>query len=266
MTGEALEMSLDEPFGGATQGPVVGYRVWKWDGALKSLNGIEWIARKVFTAECRAQGRCLAPESNCTCGIYAGKSVGHLRRLGYTENRICGEVSLWGIVVEHEEGWRAQFAYPRHFVVPLSMVPLRMNTLELWLAALSAYGCGISIDGETGTVALWRSGSGPDARGLDVLVNRCNGWYARRAERRRLKPGDRVAVHGHGIAIVEHADSDHVKAVLGNRSVLRVERERIVWCEQYTRWETAAGARIGLTACRMVKSRLGTRKRAQKRF
>jgi hypothetical protein len=41
-----------------------------------------------------------------------------------------------------------------------------------------------------------------------------------------------------------------VQAVLGGRSVLRIERKEVVWDEQNTRWETAVGAVIRLTACK----------------
>jgi hypothetical protein len=229
--------------------PIVGYRVWQWDGAgLKSLNGVQWHPREALTSECRTQRCHQAPQSECTCGVYASKSLDHLRRLGYTERRICGEVSLWGTVVEHVEGWRAQFAYPRNFAVPLSVVPLAMSRLELWLAALSAYGCDIFVNGETETVPLWRTGFGVDANGLDLLARRCDAWYARRAEQRRIKPGDRVAVIGQGIAVVEHADDDLLQAVLGGRNVLSIERKEVVWDQQNMRWETAVGAGIRLTA------------------
>lgn len=77
-----------------------------------------------------------------------------------------------------------------------------------------------------------------------MLVSRSNGWYVRRAEQRQIKRGDRVAVIGYGIAVVEHADRSHVQAVLGNRNELRIGHERIVWCEQYSRWETAVGAMV----------------------
>ncbi|MGB8493224.1 MAG: hypothetical protein WCE53_02370 [Candidatus Acidiferrum sp.] len=231
--------------------PVVGYRVWQWDATgLKSLNGINWHPREAFTAECKTQGCNEVPRPDCTCGIYASKSLDHLRRLGYTENRIRGEVCLWGTVVEHEGGWRAQLAYPKNFIVPLSLVPFDMSGVESWLATLAAYRCDIFLDGETGTVPLWRTGSGVDADGLGLLVQRCNGWYARRAEQRQIKRGDRVAVFGHGIAVVEHADNNQVQAVLGGRSVLRIERKEVVWDEQNTRWETAVGAVIRLTARR----------------
>lgn len=232
--------------------PVVGYRVWQWDAkGLKSLNGIEWHPGKALTSECRTQGCHETPQANCTCGIYASKSLDHLRQLGYTENRIRGEVCLWGTVVEHEGGWRAQLAYPKNFIVPLSLVPLGMSSVESWLATLTAYRCDIFLLGETGTVPLWRTESGMDANGLDLLVHRCCAWYARRAEQRRIKRGDRVAVLGHGIAVVEHADNDQVQAVLGGRSVLSIQRKEVVWDERNMRWETAVGAGIRLTGRRM---------------
>ncbi len=228
--------------------PVVGYRVWQWDATgLKSLNGVRWHPGRAFAAECRTQGWHEAPRSDCSCGIYASKSLDHLRQLGYTESRIHGEVCLWGTVVEHEGGWRAQFAYPKSLILPLSAVPVGMSSVEPWLAALAAYGCDIFVLDDTGAVPLWRKGCGIDASGLDLLVRRCSAWYARRAEERRLKQGDRIAVLGHGIAVVEKADTNQVQAVLGGRSVLRIEREKVVWDEHNMRWETAGCAGIRLT-------------------
>jgi len=188
-----------------------------------------------------------------SCGVVQFQPLSteaHLRHFGYIENRIHDEVSLWGTVVEHEHGWRAQFAYPKTLVVPLSIVPLGMNSLELWLASLSAYGCDISVDNKTGLLALWRRDSGVVAAGIALLMQRCNAWYARRAEERRIKRGDRLAMLGHGIAIVEHADNDFLQAILGKRNVLRIERNEIVWCERHTRWETLASTSIGTRACR----------------
>lgn len=225
--------------------PLVGYRVWQWDAAgLQSLNAIQWCPREALSAECKAKGCHHAPQSDCTCGIYASKGLDHLSRLGYTGNRIHGEVFLWGTVIEHEEGWRAQFAYPRNLFVPLAEVPLGMRRVESWLATLAAYGCDISVLGDAGAVPLWHRDSGVDVNGLDLLVQRCTTWYARRAEARRLKRGNRVAVLGHGIAVVESADSKQVQVVLGNKNVLTIEREQVVWDEHNMRWETAVGAGI----------------------
>jgi hypothetical protein len=36
----------------------------------------------------------------------------------YARDWLIGEVSLWGHVIKHEHGYRAQFAYPRRLIVP----------------------------------------------------------------------------------------------------------------------------------------------------
>jgi hypothetical protein len=105
--------------------PVVGCRVWQWDATgLRSLNGEKWFAHQPLSAVCRADA-CGSisglskvthnpdelPYLKCTCGVYAAKTIEHLRQCGYKKFGVHGEVYLWGTVVEHERGWRAQFAY-----------------------------------------------------------------------------------------------------------------------------------------------------------
>jgi hypothetical protein len=48
--------------------------------------------------------------------------------------------------------------------------------------------------------------------------------------------------------VVEQADKKQVQAVLGNKNVLSIEREEVVWDEQNTRWETVVGAAISVMA------------------
>jgi len=83
---------------------------------------------------------------------------------------------------------------------------------------------------------LWHTESGYDAIGL------ARDWYARRGEERRIKPGDRVAVLGRGIAVVEMAGDNQVHAVLWSRDMVRIERREIHWDEGNMRWETAVVA------------------------
>lgn len=62
------------------------------------------------------------PDEDCTCGIYAVKTLSLLveenaiascRRLDWIQDRlVLGAVDLWGKVVIHERGYRAQFARP----------------------------------------------------------------------------------------------------------------------------------------------------------
>jgi len=76
-------------------------------------------------------------------------------------------------------------------------------------------------------------------RPLDLLVQRCKSWYARRQEERRIKRGDRVAIIGRGIALVEKVDGKWIRVVLWSRDVIRIDRKEIVWDERNMRWETS---------------------------
>ena len=183
-----------------------------------------------------------APEMNCTCGIYAAKSHADLRTAGYAGFGIHGEVLLWGMVVEHELGWRAQHAYPKSFFLQISMLPISLRFLEPRLKRLTAYGCDIHIVGSEGNMPLWIGGAGYEASTLDLLVQRCKIWYARRREERRIKRGDRVAILGRGIAVVEGINRTHVDVLLWNRTTLRIGRREIVWDEGNARWETDVNA------------------------
>jgi hypothetical protein len=109
--------------------PIISYRVWRWDvGGLRSLNGELWQPGKPLEAGCKVSQFALwrghayaahsphdAPQMNCTCGIYGSKSLEHLPKYGFEKARIRGQVSLWGTVVGHRLGWRAQYAYPKSF-------------------------------------------------------------------------------------------------------------------------------------------------------
>jgi hypothetical protein len=91
-------------------------------------------------------------------------------------------------------------------------------------------------------IPLCRKGSGFDAAGLDYLVGKRTEYYVRRQRDRTLMKGDRVAVLGRGIAVVEHADDAEVHALLGNKPILRMRRNDIVWNRQNMRWETEVSA------------------------
>ena len=232
--------------------PIVGYRVWKWEKTgLKSLCGERWKPSQLLAARCRASvvvgpiaGRAEAvhdahepPQTDCTCGVYAAKNIEHLRQLGYEGRGIRGEVHLWGTVVEHELGWRAQFAYPKTLFLPPDLIPSDTKEMEARLGALAAYDIDIFMLGGGRKIPLCRKGSGFNAAGLDYLIGRCTEFYFRRQRDRTLMRGDRVAVLGRGIAVVEHADETEVEALLGNKTILRMRRNDIAWNRQSMRWE-----------------------------
>ena len=229
--------------------PVVGYRVWRWKPTgLKSLNGVPWRPGRPLAAECRVAAHDL-PHFNCTCGVYAAKNLKHLRRFGYENRGIHGEVYLWGTVVEHTLGWRAQFAYPKSLFLPPDAIPFTLTEIDARLKTLITFGADIFILRDKEAVSLWKSGSGYDAAGLDYLIKTRKEYYVRCQWERNLKKGDRVAVLGRGIAVVEQVDGKKVHVALGNRLVLRIARREIVVNEQNNRWECEATNARGYQVC-----------------
>jgi len=148
--------------------------------------------------------------------------------------------------VEHELGWRAQFAYPKTLFLPPDLIPSDTKEMESRLGALAAYGTDIFIVGGGQKIPLCRKGSGFDAAGLDYLIGKRTQYYARRQRDRTLMRGDRVAILGRGIAVVEHVDSTWIQAVVWNRIMLRMRRDDIVWNQQNVRWETEVLAPNGI--------------------
>ena len=97
-------------------GKVLAFRGWEigFDGQSFSLvshyrEGLtRWTPNQPLEAKClrRTDEPHESPHANCQCGLYAAKeptdSIGS----------ITGTVEMWGRYVEHERGWRAEYAYP----------------------------------------------------------------------------------------------------------------------------------------------------------
>ena len=74
------------------------------------------------------------PHLTCTCGIYAYKEKPRL--LHEIRNKmtppaiysglrlVYGEINLWGKIIEHEDGYRAQFGYPKRLWCTPAIEPL----------------------------------------------------------------------------------------------------------------------------------------------
>jgi hypothetical protein len=234
--------------------PLVGYRVWQLNATgLNSLNGEPWLPGRPLAAGCRAATlRTIAglakavhdphelPHADCTCGVYAAKNLEHLRQIGYERRGIHGAVSLWGKLVEHKLGWRAQFAYPKSFFLPPNAIPFRFSEIEARLKRVIAFGADIFLLCDHQSIPLWKKDSGYDAAGLDYLIKTRKEFYIRRQRERTLKKGDQIAVLGHGIAVVEHVEGKEALVVLGKRLELRIARKDIVMNQHYARWECDA--------------------------
>ena len=127
--------------------PLVAYRAWSVSpsGALSALHhSAIWPERKPMEATCKDVGPDMplkvfanqapdglacghayraamrppvytVPHKGCVCGIYAHKdgTGSYIKTAQATANRAWGEVYIWGKVLDHEHGYRAQFAYPK---------------------------------------------------------------------------------------------------------------------------------------------------------
>lgn len=120
--------------------PIAAWRVWRVLGRRDDLRlrsvvyGTLWPVGEPMRARCLRHRRSLlpwrrphehvAPEENCTCGVYAADLEGLRPYLDGFEprlrpvQRVLGRVSLWGDVLECERGWRASFAYPSRLFLP----------------------------------------------------------------------------------------------------------------------------------------------------
>jgi len=219
--------------------PIVAYRTWQWDSlGLRSLNQEQWFPGQPLAASCRTSQSCQQPPClTCTCGVYAAKNFDHLRRIGYADYGVHGETYLWGKVVEHRLGYRAQFAYPKNLVLPLDAIPYKMASAESRLETLVSYGVDLFIASDHGAVLLWSRESGFNSAGFDCLIAMRKKYYDDYLRERTLKPGDRVALVGKGIALVAAADDGIVRLTLWNKTQLSLRRKDIAWDQANMRWE-----------------------------
>jgi len=148
--------------------PIIGYRAWGWNASgLTSLNGEPWPLGRPLRARCKCGATHNVPERRCTCGVYAVKNLDNSIPGGWFG--IFGEVYLWGTIVEHAFGWRAQFAYPKSIVVSFEMIPAGLKEAQSCLEALLAYGVDTFIAEGKHQIPVWRKGRGYDAAGLDYM-------------------------------------------------------------------------------------------------
>src|ERR1017187_4917180 len=178
--------------------PVIAYRAWRCDAAgLKSVCGELWHPRQPLAARCRVAD-CKAfvgrahdahepPQTNCTCGIYEAKTLPDLRSAGYGGYGICGEVCLWGKVIEHERGWRAQLAYPKNLFLLPNALPFTLAEIQSRLKILTTYRIDLCVADPKGNIPLWANDAGYSPAGLDHLIERNKQDHDRRRQERTLR-------------------------------------------------------------------------------
>lgn len=104
----------------ATTEPIEAWRAWTLTGRrdasrlrLRPVGGRmhPWPPRKPAQASCKLGRMHRAPDAECSCGLHGTHGTDILRR---TRNpAVLGTIALWGRVVEHELGYRGEFAYPQ---------------------------------------------------------------------------------------------------------------------------------------------------------
>jgi hypothetical protein len=101
---------------------LTGWRAWALGSAADGepelrpivYSGERWPAREVAQARCppRAGSGHRSPEVRCTCGLYVVDGLDRLPAITGRDVTVIGSASIWGRLVEHESGFRAEFAYP----------------------------------------------------------------------------------------------------------------------------------------------------------
>ena len=100
--------------------PIVAWRAWTLTGhrngtglRLRPISGSPrpWPPLEPAHGTCRRRRLHLVPGMDCTCGLHAMHDPDPLRRA--RNPAVIGTAALWGRVVEHEYGYRGEFAYPQ---------------------------------------------------------------------------------------------------------------------------------------------------------
>ncbi len=104
----------------ASTEPILAWRSWtltgRRDGGGLLLRPVTagsraWRPREIAQAACRLAWSHEAPNVDCSCGLHATREVDLLRRTRCPA--VLGRVALWGRVIEHDHGYRAELAYPQ---------------------------------------------------------------------------------------------------------------------------------------------------------
>jgi hypothetical protein len=100
--------------------PIMAWRAWALTGRRDGTNLLlrpvagrsrPWRPREQAEAGCKLSRMHASPHPTCSCGLHGTHGLDVLRRT--RSPAVLGRVALWGKVVEHELGYRAEFAYPQ---------------------------------------------------------------------------------------------------------------------------------------------------------
>ena len=97
---------------------ITAWRGWDvTDGTLESLgSSAQWEPRHALKAKCTSGRTHAAPDLACHCGYWSFKTRELLEQAleGYASAvEVIGQVEIWGRVIECENGFRSEYAYPK---------------------------------------------------------------------------------------------------------------------------------------------------------
>lgn len=148
--------------------PIIGWRMWvrgygiNLEPYLKSLwGGARWPEREPMVARCmqvdtthshwmarwKLPKVCCAhsPRSGCKCGLYAVSDPSPVLQPSDDARFVVGRIALWGKVIRHERGYRAQYGYPLSIGLGESASKVPSRGWEVVERLANAYGCEIDF-------------------------------------------------------------------------------------------------------------------------
>lgn len=123
--------------------PLIGFRCWHVDGPLllpenffPNLRPRPWSAFTATEARCISHISHDAPDAGCNCGLHAYYEL--YPHLTTAPRMVAGAIVAWGRVVEHERGFRAQYARPLALLDARSYRPAMNHNMGPSEAAIRA--------------------------------------------------------------------------------------------------------------------------------
>jgi hypothetical protein len=97
-------------------GTITAWRGWGiCAGQLVALgHDYDWAPKHAQKAKCQHESH-QAPQLDCSCGFWSFKTLELLTKAleRYEECSVIGQVEIWGRVIECQNGWRSEYAYPK---------------------------------------------------------------------------------------------------------------------------------------------------------
>jgi hypothetical protein len=99
-------------------GTITAWRGWGVDAGKLVALGCDhvWEPKEKERAKCREDNTHPAPKLDCSCGFWSFRTLDLLTQAlsGYLEEVVVvGTVEIWGRVIECENGFRSEYAYPK---------------------------------------------------------------------------------------------------------------------------------------------------------